>query len=258
QSAPRRSGAFAEALVEARHDKARFRHLAAQQMLAGPFRPLRAAGAPPPRPATPVPDQPMRNKFCTVTFDAAAKLTHLVAGADVALKKDRIAAMLDPRAWDQGEGIISKAFRVDARRDGQYVPIDDSEGMPLGTDWKGSNLLYEYARSDIASFENILSIDGFRVRRGHVAMRYSLHDCLKCTIGFATAAGGLRRNEGSVEAVQLDATWWTITVIKDIRVRDLTPTDPGNRYDLGELVNANMGAALSLWIDDTSMMTPFS
>ena len=47
-----------------------------------------------------------------------------------------------------------------------------------------------------------------------------------------------------------------IEVEKKIRVRDMTPNDPGNRYDFGQSINSTLGAALSTWVDDVSLMSP--
>lgn len=214
-------------------------------------------------------DQAMTGKFYTACYDAATRVTALRAGAFVRLPHERLAAMLDPRAWDRGPGIIASAFRVRERPGGEYEEIPDDDDPPLGTTWPAAQLLFEYARSDVASFENILRITRFQVDARRIEMRYELHDCLRTTIALATAAGGLRRNEGWViaeppSAAEGDAhaltgtDWWKVTVHKDLRVRDLSPNGNGRRYDLGEWTNATMGAALSLWMDDTNMMTPFT
>jgi len=42
-----------------------------------------------------------------------------------------------------------------------------------------------------------------------------------------------------------------------VKVRDLTPQDPGNRYDFGEWANSMIGATLSLFVEDTSLLSPF-
>ena len=60
--------------------------------------------------------------------------------------------------------------------------------MPLGSPWKGPDLLFEYARSEIASFENILVIDMFSVKPGkELYVEYRLAECLKTIVGFLGA-----------------------------------------------------------------------
>jgi hypothetical protein len=111
----------------------------------------------------------------------------------------------------------------------------------------------------VASFENILSIKHFTVTPDSVRAEYELHDCLVCTFGAFSAPGGLTMNEGSVEATpavpdRYDV--WTVEVVKKIRVRDLTPNDPGNPYDFGTWVNSTIGAALGEWVHDARLFSP--
>jgi hypothetical protein len=117
--------------------------------------------------------------------------------------------------------------------------------------------LYEYARSEIASFENILAIETFTVKDALIEAKYRLHDCLVCTFGLFSAPGGLTVNEGHVRAVRDPRDgWWSIEVLKRVQVRDLTPRDPGSRYDFGQWVNSTIGAALSEWVNDTRILSP--
>ena len=54
--------------------------------------------------------------------------------------------------------------------------------------------------------------------------------------------------------------WISITgeskYLKKVQVRDLTPHDPGNRFDFGLSVNSTIGAALSQWVHDTKFLRP--
>ncbi|HSP97003.1 MAG TPA: hypothetical protein VL049_07125, partial [Candidatus Dormibacteraeota bacterium] len=118
-------------------------------------------------------------------------------------------------------------------------------------------LLFEYARSEIASFENILMIDEFSVTPGkELYVKYHLVECLKTIIGFWGVDGGLQRNDGFVRVTPVGKNRSLIEVEKNIRVRDMTPNDPGNRYDFGLSINSTIGAALSVWVDDVSLMSP--
>jgi hypothetical protein len=85
---------------------------------------------------------------------------------------------------------------------------------------------------------------------------YHLHDCLICTLGAFSSPGGLTINEGHVKATRIDARWSQVEVLKRLEVRDLTPNDPGNPYDFGRSVNSTIGAALSVWVHDTSRLSP--
>src|SRR5262249_51359226 len=127
-----------------------------------------------------------------------------------------------------------------------------------GHSWHDRNLLlYEYARSPVASFENILQIVQFTVSPDEILTEYHLYDCLACTFGAFSAPGGLLVNEGHVRAVRSsEVGWWGIEVVKQIQIRDLTPHDPGNPYDFGEWVNSTIGAALSQWIHGTAIISP--
>jgi hypothetical protein len=119
-----------------------------------------------------------------------------------------------------------------------------------------SQLLYEYARSNVASFENILKITEFSVSEERINVEYQLHDCLVFMLGMLSAPGGLTVDDGHVSAVRYDERHWRVEVFKRVQVRDLTPHDPGNRFDFGLSVNSTMGAALSEWVNDTRLLRP--
>lgn len=209
-------------------------------------------------PGKPVAKRPAPTLFdpeCEAVFDANTKLTTITAMAATDCSVDELAELVDPRAWGLGSSIIDVAFPVVLDVDDRYQPAPGVLDVELGTPWEEEGLLFEYACSDVASFENILRIVRFDRTSTSLRVEYELHDCLKTTIGFFEMDGGMQRNEGFVQ-VDADSRTSSITVVKRIRIRDLTPNDPGNRYDFGESVNSTIGAALSVWVDDTSMMSP--
>lgn len=218
----------------------------------------RAANEPPSRgraqPARPRTAPTLMEPECGACFDANTKLTTITAAAAIDRGVDALAEIVDPRAWGLGASIIDVAFPVVVQGD-RYDPLPGDIDVALGTEWKRPGLLFEYARSDIASFENILRIVGFERTSRSLLVEYDLFDCLKTTLGFFEMDGGMQRNEGHVR-VDADGRTASIEVVKRVRIRDLTPNDRGNRYDFGESVNSTIGAALSVWVDDTSMMSP--
>ena len=213
--------------------------------------------------APPDPHGPdLQNPTCTVWFDANRKLTAILGAAQVRRPVDELAAAIDPRSWGKTGGIIARAYPVEDHA-GHYDPRDLGD-IPLGEAKRlkitprASMLLYEYAQSEIASFENILEITSFTAEPRGVFLSYQLYDCLLTTFGFWTAPGGLTVNEGYSEAVPIPRheDWSRIEVLKRVKVRDLTPNESGNPYDYGESINATMGAALSQWVDNVRMMSP--
>jgi hypothetical protein len=200
----------------------------------------------------------LRNPLCTVKFDANAGVTSIVGTVEVRRTIAELAPILDPRSWACTGSVIGASFLVEDN-DGEYVPSTDLDHMKLGKLKLPGNkpvLLYEYARSEIASFENILAISKFEVRPRKIHLDYYLYDCLICTFGILTAPGGLTIDEGYSQATAGNDGWTTVEVLKRVKVRDLTPNDPGNKFDFGEAVNDTIGAALSQWVNDTSMMSP--
>jgi hypothetical protein len=211
----------------------------------------------------PDPDGPdLQHPTCTVWFDANRKLTAILGAAQVRRTPANLAAAIDPRGWAKTGGIIGRAYPVEDHR-GDYQPRDLGD-IPLGDAQRlaiapgATMLLYEYAQSEIASFENILEITSFTAASERVFLSYRLYDCLLTTLGFWTAPGGLNVNEGYSEAVPFpDREGWSrIEVLKRVKVRDLTPNESGNPYDYGESINATMGAALSQWVDNVRLMSP--
>jgi len=205
--------------------------------------------------AAPAAEKPMhvRNPSSVATFDAVRRLTTMIARAEVDRSPRELAPLIDPRSWGASDGVVAAALLVRDHGGGEYKP-HRLEGVKLGEAW-GPGLLYEYARSDIASFENILRIGQYTGGDDKlVRADYELYDCLLCTFGSFTAPGGLTANAGYFEASVLPDGWSRIEVKKCVKVRDLTPFDPGNRYDFGEMVNATIGAALSQWVNDISML----
>jgi hypothetical protein len=191
---------------------------------------------------------------CVVKFEPISGVTEMIGSVTLRATAAEMALIMDPRAWSGTGGVIAASFLVREDDRGQYQPT--MINVKLGRSWK-RQLLYEYARSEVASFENILAIDEFTVAAKRVRTVYRLHDCLVCTFGAFSAPGGLTLNEGSVDAVRdRKQDKWRVTVVKRVRVRDLTPRDPGNRYDFGQWVNATIGGALSQWVRDASMMSP--
>jgi hypothetical protein len=203
-------------------------------------------------------DSRVEDRKSETTYDANLGVTTMVAGVRVRRTRDELALILDPRSWSCSGVVIGAAFLVEEDESGQYEPSTKLDEIALGNPWKAppNHFLYEYARSEIASFENVLEIDEFLVSDVLVRANYRLYDCLVCTFGIFSAPGGLRVNEGHVKATAEDDGWWSIEVVKRVQVRDLTPHDPGNRYDFGQWVNQTIGAALSQWVRDTSIMSP--
>jgi hypothetical protein len=200
----------------------------------------------------------VKDPKCTVVFNAERGLTTMTGSAKVRRSEKELAPILDPRSWSASGGVIGAAFIVEEGKNGTYTASSALKDIPLGEYWE-DQYLFEYARSEVASFENILHIVKFEVGPNLIKATYQLHDCLICTIGFFSAPGGLMVNEGHVLAEPAhdeEDGWWRIEVRKVIQVRDLTPNDPGNRYDFGESVNSTIGAALSQWVHDTSLMRP--
>jgi hypothetical protein len=222
-----------------------------------PVPPRRFAPAPlPPTPgAAADPDEnPVQNATCTVDYNANSKITRIIGRARVKRTMAQLAPVLDPRSWSATGSVIGAAFPV-VDDNGVYKPRRDLDDQELGKPWKG--LLYEYARSDVASFENILSIDRFTgMNAKRIEATYHLYDCLVCTFGMISAPGGLTVNQGHGLATPVNDEWSDLEVLKEIKVRDLTPHDPGRGYDFGQWINSTIGAALSQWVDDTSMMSP--
>jgi hypothetical protein len=199
---------------------------------------------------------------CTVDYDANRQVTKVLSTALIHYNIQQMAAYLDPRSWGCGNGAIAGAFLVEDR-DATYVPRLTLNGEPVGKLPLGDKsfprepvLLWEYARSDIASFENILSVQFGWDGSDRIQATYHLYDCLLCTYGTFTAPGGLILDEGYVRAEARDATSTRIEVLKTIRVRDFTPLDPGDPFDFGQWVNQTIGAALSVWVSDTSLLAP--
>jgi hypothetical protein len=212
------------------------------------------------------PEDVVKDVECNVEFNANTGLTTMLCSASVRRGGAELAPVLDPRSWAANGEVIGAAFIVSRDAQGQYAPAiltparqlqppgakgspDDS--LPLGQEFE-HQLLYEYARSEVASFENILRIKRFVVSDTLIQADYQLFDCLNCTFGFFSAPGGLTANEGYVKAFPLNDYWWSINVKKVIQVRDLTPQDPGNKYDFGEWVNSTIGGALSQWVRDAA------
>lgn len=192
---------------------------------------------------------------CTTSFDAKTKVTRIDASALINCPVKKLARIVDPRAWGLGDGIIDLAFPV-SRKGHDYQAVDSDVDDELGREWKRPGLLFEYARSEIASFENILTIKRFEWERDSLVVEYELYDCLKTIIGYLTLDGGMQLNDGSVRVSPDGDGGAFIEVVKKIRIRDFTPNDAGSRYDFGESINSTIGAALSAWVDDTSMMSP--
>jgi hypothetical protein len=203
----------------------------------------------------------VQNPTCTVDFNANSGVNSIVGRAKIRLPIEQLAPMLDPRSWACSGSVIAGAFLVEDH-DGEYVPRTDLDHMKLGELELPKNkpvLLWEYARSDVASFENILAISKFEVERKgrkHIRLDYYLYDCLICTFGILTASGGLTMNQGYSKATWGNDGWATVEVLKKVKVRDLTPNDPGNGFDFGESVNATIGTALSQWVNNISTMSP--
>ena len=218
----------------------------------------RARAETPPDPQGP----DLQRPTCIAWWDANRKLTAVLGAVQVRRTPEMLAAAIDPRSWGKTGGIIGRAYPVEDHR-GDYKPRDVGD-IPLGhADRLGiapgaTMLLYEYAQSEIASFENILEITSFTAALDRVFLSYRLYDCLLTTFGFWTAPGGLTVNEGYSEAVAIpdQPGWSRVEVLKRVKVRDLTPNDPGNPYDYGESMNATMGAALSQWVDNVRLMSP--
>jgi hypothetical protein len=201
----------------------------------------------------------VREPTCLITFEPTDGLTTMVGRIKVRATQADMAQILDPRAWSCTGGAIAASFIVQESDDGHYAPGDALNWIPVGASWnlKQGALLYEYARSDVASFENILAIRDFQVDDGVIRADYELHDCLICTFGALSAPGGLTVNQGYVVARRMaDAEWWEVEVLKSVRVRDLTPHDPGNPYDFGTWVNSTIGGALGEWVHDARIMSP--
>jgi hypothetical protein len=229
----------------------------------------RVARALPESLAAPTASSAVKDPKSKTTFDAVTGVTKIVAEAKMQRSIEALALLLDPRAWSASSSVIAAAFLVEEMDNGEYTPCL-LERVGLGQSWtrrgrSGSAtqnpdrfLLYEYARSEIASFENILRIKEFTATHRRVYTSYDLHECLVSMFGAFSAPGGLTMNAGFAEATPCDDDpgWCTVKVVKSIRVRDLTPNDPGNPYDYGRLVNATMGPALSAWVHDVSRVSP--
>jgi hypothetical protein len=213
-----------------------------------------------PNPVPPPPDM-ARNPRCTVTYDANTKLTTMIGGAEIHRSMEDLAKLVDPRSWDRGGGVIAKVFPV-CDVGGEYEPSTLLDDVPLGKPWN-KGLLYEYARSEVSSYENILAIPAFTVERNDAKQIvkahacYGLYECLTCVVGAFSSPGGLTVNTGYVEAIPLGDGWSRVEVMKEVKVRDFTPNDPGNRYDFGEWANDIIGSTLSLFVEDISLLSPF-
>jgi hypothetical protein len=216
---------------------------------------LPTVGIPKPRadPAPAADGDLIANPQCVVSFDSRQRKTILLATARVRRPLAEMAPIVDPRAWGSGGTVVGASFIV-AVKDGVYSAARELGRAELGQSWKKGTpqLLYEYARSDFASFENILKITQFSRNAQEARADYQLHECLVFMLGLLSTPGGLTMNQGHVIARRSDwgKEWTDIEVLKEIRVRDMTPNDPGNPYDFGQAVNDTMGAALSSWIDD--------
>jgi hypothetical protein len=207
----------------------------------------------------PAEDTAVSNPQCVVSYDGHFKKTTLLATATVHRPLEFMAPILDPRSWGCGGTIIGATFIVSVK-DGIYSAGHEHGKAQLGHSWtrNRTQLLYEYARSEFASFENILKIKRFTHDPHEVRADYELHECLVFMLGLLSTPGGLTMNQGHVIGSRspVRPDWTDIEVLKEIRVRDLTPNDPGNPYDFGQAVNSTMGAALSSWIDDARFLRP--
>lgn len=219
-------------------------------------------GQPPPR--APVSLDLIRNPTCKVLYDANSRLTTMVGTAEIHQPMHEMLALMDPRSWDRGGGVIAKVFPVFDDQ-GEYEPRTDPQldQWVLGARWHDDLLLYEYARSEIAAFENILRIPAVDIRGPDdapesIQVYYELYECLTCIVGLLSVSGGLTVNTGWVKATPArDPEWSVLEIVKRVKVRDLNPQDPGNRYDFGEWANSMIGATLSLFVEDTSLLSPF-
>jgi len=209
---------------------------------------------------------------CDVHFNPNTGLTRMLCSASIKRTQRELAMILDPRSWSCLGDVIGAAYLVTQDAHGQYAAallpetggaavaaasVDEKfKSLELGQPWKKPQLLYEYAHSEVASFENILRIKKFSVSNSEIEATYQLYDCLTCTFGFLSAPGGLTVNEGYVTAERQTGSankgWWLIKVKKVVQVRDLTPQDPGNKYDFGEWVNSTIGGALSQWVREAA------
>jgi len=223
------------------------------------------------------PEDLIKDINCNVHFNTYTGLTTMMCSASIKHTKRELALILDPRSWSGLGDVIGAAYLVKRDAQGQYSPavltktgelkLQDAENsplhsLPLGEPWK-NQLLFEYAHSEVASFENILCIEEFQVSSSLIKAEYQLFECLSCTFGFFSAPGGLTMNQGFVKAKPLPGRgnkgWWSIEVKKVVQVRDLTPQDPGNKYDFGELVNSTIGGALTQWVREAaSALSPVS
>ncbi len=256
-----------EAIQRAKQTKEEFREALARHSIQVPsIFPLGASQAlPPPAMASPSSTSPaattsdadrVSDPKCEVKFEPQSGVTEMVGRVTLRATPADMAVISDPRAWSATGGVVAASFIVREDEFGQYFPCRDINGIKLGKSWN-DRLLYEYAKSEVASFENILRIGEFTVGDGEIVTTYSLHDCLVCTFGAFSAPGGLTLNEGYVKARRRSGEdRWDVEVLKRVRVRDLTPRDPGNRYDFGQWINSTIGAALSQWVRDASMMSP--
>jgi hypothetical protein len=210
-------------------------------------------------------DQPARelrveNATSTGTYDAVARTGTVKAGFDTWMPWEQLAQNIDPRSWGKKGSVVAATFRLEDEG-GEYRPIVGKE--PLGSPWKG--LLYELARCDIASFENVLDIEfeTGKVKQGrdrgkpYIRAMFSLYDCLKSTIGFMVSDGGLQIDSGTVEAIKHGA-YAHCKMTKNIRVRTTFPNHPGGKYDPGNWANTTIASWLSLWVDDGKLLSPLT
>jgi hypothetical protein len=103
-----------------------------------------------------------------------------------------------------------------------------------------------------------LKIKRFVVTPKLIRVDYHLYDCLVFMLGIFSTPGGLITDQGHIEAKAQSDGSFSVEVLKEVQVKDLTPNDAGNRFDFGQTVNSMFGATLIQWVHDTSMLNPLT
>ena len=169
-----------------------------------------------------------------------------------------VAALLDPRAWDDCSDIFEETTEVHLEH-GRYVRADESDlESKLGRPWTG--LLYEYADTGPFAVENILQVDfDVHPERGQIErvdLVFELFDSLRYSAGALEFPGMMRQNNGYVRAKRLGDDSTVLECLKVVRFGRLTRWGGGGAFDYGEFLNYMAAAFLSLWVNDIAQTIP--
>jgi hypothetical protein len=190
----------------------------------------------------------VRNPSCVACLDGMTLQTTVTAVVEVNRPLDELRRVLDPRNWDECSDAFVDTHPV--KLEPNYPPA--TIAAPPGDPWCGH--LWEEVDTGIAKFVNVLKVE-FHVG-DNIEVEFQLYDPVSAEILGIPRGGALLVDQGSVTATSISTGWSEIRVVKTVQFVDLTPGDPGNQYDVGELLNYLAPGILCLWHEDETQMGP--